>query len=147
MIASIRNSLSGLKAGAKVLAASASNVASARKTALLDEVAISAVSASHPGGEYDESSHDPPYSPRHAVHSARAGGGVTTAMRGVDPSHVAAFDPGDPNADGDGRVARANVDLADEILRTRRARTLYDANLKALRTEDEMLGGLIDDRA
>ena len=147
MIPSIRNSLSGVKAGARALGASASNVANARNTAALDKVAIVGVSASRATGGYDEAPHDPLYEPLRAETAAAEEGGVQTRLRRVEPPHIEAFEPGDPNADEHGRVARTNVDLAEEIVRSRQARTLYDANLKALRAEDEMLGALLDDRA
>jgi flagellar hook protein FlgE len=38
----------------------------------------------------------------------------------------------------------SNVDLAEELPQTIIAQTGYDANLKTLKTQDEMLGTLLD---
>lgn len=147
MIASIRNSLSAVKAGARALGASASNIANARNIAPLERSAVAAASGADRSGDYDESPRNPLYVPLRAENIAEPGGAVRSVLRLVDPPHLPAFAPGHPAAGADGRVARTNVDTAGELMRSRQARALYDANLKALQTEDEMLGTLLDDKA
>lgn len=149
MITSVRNSLSGMKLSAKATAVSASNAANAHDTASLDSKAVAGASAGRQSGGYDEAPHDPLYVPQRAEAEAEAteGGGVRAVLRDVAPPWVAAYAPGDPHADEHGRVARTNVDLAEEVVRVRQARTHYAANLKALRTADESLGTLLDNKA
>lgn len=54
------------------------------------------------------------------------------------------FDPADPAADAEGRVARPNVDLAREMLNLGVAQRAYEASLRVIETEDELAGALLD---
>jgi flagellar basal-body rod protein FlgC len=146
MITSVRNSLSGMKLSARTVSVSASNIANARNTARLEDVAIAGVSESRMGSQ-DDASHDPLYTPQRVEGEPVSGGGVRAVLREKSPAYVAAYAPGDPNADQDGLVARPNVDIAEELLTVSQASTLYEATLKVLRTADDMLGTLLDNRA
>ena len=147
MITSVRNSLSGMRLSAKATAVSASNTANAHNMASLDSMAVAGASAGRQSGGYDEAPHDPLYTPQRVDGESMEGGGVRAVPRDVTPAHVVAPVPGDPHADEHGRVARTNVDLAEEAVRSRQARTHYAANLRALLTADEMLGTLLDNKA
>ena len=75
------------------------------------------------------------------------GGGVTTELAPVDPSHEVVYDPSDPNADAEGQVALPNVSLEEEVVGMSRDRTAWMANLAVMRTADEMTGYLLDQEA
>ena len=76
-----------------------------------------------------------------------AGGGVRAVVQQTDPPHVAEYDPSDPNADENGMVARPNVNLDTELVNMQQAQTMYSANLKVIRTADDMMGALLDSEA
>jgi flagellar basal-body rod protein FlgC len=146
MIQAMRPSISALKAASTSLSASASNIANARNGGRLADAEVTPMTrARQTAGRQDRVPEDL-YRPVRADNVAVAGGGVRAVVREHDPPHVAEHDPGDPKADEDGLVARPNVDLADEFVRMRQARDSYMANLKVVKTTDEMAGYLVDRR-
>ena len=63
----------------------------------------------------------------------------------IDPSHRIIFDPRDSKANEDGLVAAPNVNLEEELVGALQDRAMFVANLAVIRTEDEMIGALLDD--
>ncbi|MFQ5467519.1 MAG: flagellar basal body rod protein FlgC [Kiloniellaceae bacterium] len=121
--------LSGLLAQDKRLEISASNVANLRST----------------GVRLDDPRPQPeafvPY--QVALTSDGAGGVRATAVR-VTPPSVPAVEPGAPDADAQGIVARPNVSLEREMVTQIEALRLFQANLKVIETENRKLGALLD---
>jgi flagellar basal-body rod protein FlgC len=63
----------------------------------------------------------------------------------VDPSHRIIFDPRDAKANQDGLVAAPNVNLEEDLAGALQDRAMFMANLAVIRTEDDMIGALLDD--
>lgn len=120
--------LSGLNAQSLRLAISASNVANLRSTG------VKPGAAPQPGE----------FVPQRAALSSIAGGGVQARAVPVDPPSVQVYEPGAPDADADGLAYRPNVELARELVTQLDARRSYQANLKVIEAEDELLGDLLD---
>ena len=140
MISALRTSLSGLSAASESVSARADNIVNARTSAPVDEVSLSpAARGVAPAEDVFR-----PY--RVTNHSVR-GGGVATELKPIAPSHEVVYDPDDPNADAEGRVALPNVSLEEEIIGMRQDRAAWEANLAVMRTADEMAGYLLDDEA
>ena len=144
MISATR-AISGLRAASRALGVSASNIVNAHDTLNPQNAAVLASASGRRSGGQEEAPSDD-FAPQ-AVHNVTApGGGVTTVVQEVEPPYVFAFAPGDANADGDGLVARPNVDITAELLRVKQAETLYKANVRVLQAEDRLLGTLVNDR-
>ncbi len=114
MISPISSSLSALTAARKKMAVTANNVANVNT----DEFKKSRVSLSE-----------------------GSNGGVTATVDVVDT-------PGIPKEtiqnDRLVQTESSNVDLAEELTEMIPTKSLYGANLKTLKTQDDMLGALID---
>lgn len=120
--------VSGLNAASLRLDAAASNIANSQDTAPLTP---------QPG--------DPqPYQPIEVTQTATPGGGTQAADQPVTPPSSAIFDPGSPFADSNGNVASPNVDLAQQLVNLDIASISYDANLKVIRTAQQMQGYLLN---
>lgn len=145
MISGTRGAMSGLRAASRALEVSASNIANAQNTLNPQNAAVLASASGRRSGGQEEAPSDE-FRPQ-AVHNVTApGGGVTAVLQEVDPPYVFAFAPGDANADGDGLVARPNVDITAELVRIKQAETLYKANVRVLQAADRLLGMLVNDR-
>ena len=70
-----------------------------------------------------------------------AQGGVTANVQKVEDQGPLAYEQ---TAKGDQLVEKSNVDLTQELPDLMITKRSYQANLKAIRTEDEMLGSLLD---
>ncbi len=120
--------VSGLNAASLRLEAAASNIANSQDTAPLTP---------QPG--------DPqPYQPIDVTQTATPGGGTQAADQPVTPPSNAIFDPGSPFADSNGNVASPNVDLAQQLVNLDIGSISYDANLKVIRTAQQMQGYLLN---
>ena len=119
---------SGLAAQSKRLEVTAANVANQRSV------------APRPGAQPQAGE----YVPHQVALSSRAGGGVEAKAVPVSPPSVLVYEPGAPDADADGIVARPNVDLATELVNLLDARRNFQANLKVIQAEDRRLGDLLD---
>jgi flagellar basal-body rod protein FlgC len=121
--------VSGLNLQTKRLAVSASNVANLGSTGVRTDRAESAENG---------------YVPHRVVGVTGPQGGVRGESRPIDPPSVQYYDPGAPDADEQGVVARPNVALEQEMVTQLQAKQAYKANLKVIETVDEMLGALLD---
>ncbi len=109
--------LSSLSAQARSLAVSAANVANLRSV---------------------------DYQPQRVVQTSGPEGGVRAVTVPITPPSVQVYDPSNPAADGDGRVALPNVSLEEEFVVQLQAKLAYKANLAVLETQDEVAGDLLD---
>ena len=141
----MRPAITGLKAAATSLAVSASNIVNMRDSGNLANAQVSAADRVRQNAGQPKPTEDL-YRPLRTDNVTIAGGGVRAVVQQTDPPHVAEYDPSDPNADEDGLVARPNVDLAAELVSMRQAKTMYSANLKVIRTADDMMGALLDSK-
>lgn len=129
MISGFSASLSGLMANSKRVAVSADNIANMRSRGLREDGP-----AQQPGA----------YVPKQVQDVTTAGGGVRAEVRPVTPPAVEVYAPGSPDADASGIAAIPNVNLAEELVTQIQAQRAYEANAKALRTQDELTDSLLD---
>ena len=128
----LSTALSGLTAQAKKLEVSASNVANVRS------LGVQPGSSQAQPGEFV---------PQQTALISTAGGGVRAEAVPVSPASVLSYEPGAPGADGNGLVARPNVSLEQEIVTQIEAQRAFEANLRVIEAEDELLGELLDIRS
>lgn len=127
MIEGFSSALAGLRAAAQRAGIAAQNIANVRTSGTLQ-----------------------PYSgyvPKTAVQSTDATGLPQVPARPLTTPHIAAYEPGHPDADSDGLVGAPNVDLATNLVELTLAETAYKANAAMLRTLDDMTQTLLDDKA
>lgn len=121
--------LSSLTAQTRTLAVSAANVANVRSLGV------------RPGG----ATQDPPgYQPQRVVQISGPAGTVISKTVPISPPSILVYDPNNPGADSEGLVALPNVSLEEEFVVQLQAKTAYKANLAALKTQEEVLGSLLD---
>ena len=123
--------VSGLSAQSRRLAVSADNVAN------LSSLGV------HP----DPQRATPEgFAPQRTVFSslAQGGGGVAAATAPITPASFLAYQPDHPDADPDGLVPLANVSLEQEMVEQILALRLFQANVKTIQAQDQMLGALLD---
>ncbi|MBN2418316.1 MAG: hypothetical protein JXL81_02945 [Deltaproteobacteria bacterium] len=114
MISSISNNISALKAYGTGLAVKANNIANA-----------------------DSEN----FKKSRAIYSEAENGGVKTDIQKVDPENV--FPSGNPEA-ASSMAQPSNVDLTEEIPGMVIDQRGFEANLKAIKTKEEMLGSVLD---
>lgn len=121
--------LSGMQAASTRLANSANNVANVNSTSKLV------------GGQTVRE----PYTPTDVVQtSIEPQGGVRAELRPRDPATTSIYAPYSAEADENGIVEMPNVSLEQEIAAEQIPATYdYKANLKALKTADEMMESLL----
>ncbi len=124
MAITFHSSVSGLQAQSKRLAVSANNVANMS-------------TAATPGS-------DSGYTPQEVIQTTTVGGGVRAETRDIEPSSVRVYSPSNPAADDEGTVELPNVSLEAEFSNQILAKRAYQANAAVIRTQDEMLGRLMD---
>ena len=129
MIAGFSASLSGLMAQSKRVAVSADNIANMTSRGLRKDGP-----AEQPGA----------YAPKQVQDVTTAGGGVRAEVRPVTPPSVEIYAPGNPDADANGVTAIPNVNLAEELVTQIQAQRAYEANAKAIKTQDELTDSLLD---
>jgi flagellar basal-body rod protein FlgC len=71
-------------------------------------------------------------------------GGTYTTMRSTTPAYLAVYDPQDSNADGNGMVAKPNVDLVQEMTGLVEAEASFKVNAKTLEAQNELVKKLYD---
>lgn len=133
MISGFSASLSGLMANSKRLAVSADNVANMRSRGVRED-GPPVESGGQPGA----------FVPKRVQDVTTGGGGVRAELRPVTPPSVEVYAPGSPDADADGIAAIPNVNLAEELVTQIQAQRAYEANAKALKTQDELTDSLLD---
>ncbi len=134
MIAGFSASLSGLMAQSKRLAVSADNVANMRSRGLREDGPAQASGEGQPGA----------YVPKRVDDVTTQGGGVRAEVRPVTPPSVEVYAPSRPDADANGVAAIPNVNLAEELVTQIQAQRAYEANAKAIQTQDELTDSLLD---
>lgn len=125
--------LSGLKAQQTRLAAGASNIANASTTGT-----VPAASPSAPASTV--------YKPLTVNLTSLATGGVRADVSADSKGYSLIYDPSSPYANGEGMIAAPNVDLTREMVNLLETEASFKANLAVLKTQDEMLGELLDTR-
>ena len=114
MISSISNNLSALKAFGTGLAVKSNNIAN---------------------------SESENYKKSRAIHTEGENGDVKTEIRKVDPENEL---PGINPEDNTAETQPSNVDLTEEIPGMIVDQRGFEANLKVIKTRDEMLGTVLD---
>ena len=122
-------SLSGLLAQGERLAVSAKNIANARSVGQ---------------GSAPDQTEEAFVPQRVSEVSVADGGGVRTERRPISPASIPSFEPGSPDAGEDGIVNRPNVSLEEEFTIQIQAKRAYEANLAVIKTQDELLGRLLN---
>ncbi|WP_282608011.1 flagellar basal body rod protein FlgC [Pelagibius sp. Alg239-R121] len=128
MAITFHSSVSGLQAQSKRLAVSADNVAN--------------MSTAGTPGVTDGP--DAAYAPKEVIQTTTAQGGVKAETRPVQPASVPVYAPQNPLADDEGVVEIPNVSLEQEFVNQILAKRAYQANVAVIKTQDEMLGSLMD---
>ncbi len=121
-------SLSGLLAQGERLAVSAKNIANARSVGQ--------------GSAPDQA--EEAFVPQRVNEVSVADGGVRTERRPISPASIPSFEPGSPDADDNGIVERPNVSFEEEFTTQIQAKRAYEANLAVIKTQDELLGRLLN---
>ncbi len=67
--------------------------------------------------------------------------GVTAQVQRVDTPGPMIYEP---TGNGDALIEKSNVDLAEELPQMMIDRRAFQANIKTIKTQDEMLGSLLD---
>jgi flagellar basal-body rod protein FlgC len=123
--------LSGLRAQSTRLAATASNIANATTGG-----AVPSADPSAPASTL--------YTPVTVTFSSQAGGGVSAQVRPDPGAYSVIYDPSSGYANAEGLVAVPDVDLAEQAVNLIETKVLYKANLSVIKTQDELLGALLD---
>ena len=123
--------VSGLNAAALRLDVAATNIASALSDGPLPDAANA---ADFPAA----------YTPLRVNQTDVVGGGTSATVTAVSPAIVQTYDPGAPFADGNGMVARPNVDLANELVQLLIARYTFAANAQVLHADAQMSAALLN---
>lgn len=126
--------LSGLNAQQKRLAATASNIANVSTSGSVPTAGPSAPASTV-------------YRPLTANLTSLGTGGVRADITADPQGYSLSYDPSSPYANSEGMIAVPNVDLTQEIVRTMEIESAFKANLAVLKTQDEMLGELLDTQA
>ncbi len=121
--------VSGLTAQSTRVAVSAANVANFRSIGVRPE----------PGADNSQA-----FVPQKVQQVSIAGGGVRADSVPVSPPSVPVFDPNNPNADGEGIAFLPNVSLEAEFVELLQASAAFEANIKVIQTQDELLGTLVN---
>lgn len=121
--------VSGLNAQSTRVSVAAANIANARSVGV------------NPAPDADNSA---AYTPQRVQQISAADGGVRTDTLSVSPPSIPVFDPGNPDADAQGVAFLPNVSLEAEFVDLLQASAAFQANLKVIQTQDELLGSLVD---
>lgn len=72
------------------------------------------------------------------------GAGVSANVTEIENGFSLSYDPAGVGANAEGFVAVPNVDLAQEAVNLIETKALFKANAAVIRTQEEMLGNLLD---
>jgi flagellar basal-body rod protein FlgC len=84
------------------------------------------------------------YKPLQVSFTALDSGGVSAQVTARPQGYSVAYDPASNYANSDGFVAAPNVDLTRESVNLIETKLLYKANLAVIKTQDDMLGDLLN---
>ena len=121
--------LSGLNAQSTRVSVAASNIANARSVGVNPD----------PGADNSAA-----FTPQRVQQISAADGGVQTNTLPVSPPSLPVFDPSNPDADGEDVAFLPNVSLEAEFVEVLQASAAFEANLKVIQTQEELLGTLVD---
>lgn len=130
--------LSGVQASVARINVSAQNVANANTTG---ETAKAVTAANAIGKTVNHA-----YQPIAIYQAAAAAGGVNAKPVPAVPGTGPRYDPESQDADEDGNIEAPDVDFASEDVEQRKALFSFRANLSVIKTEDRMMGSLLDMR-
>ncbi len=122
--------LSGLMAQDQRLSATASNIANATTTGAVPTPQSPATTV---------------YKPLNVSYTSLADGGVIANVTPDQNGYSTVYDPSNAYANSQGLVAAPNVDLSQEIVNLIETKTLFKANVAVIKTQDKMLGDLLDE--
>ena len=129
MVDAVSITLSGLRAQSQQQSAAASNIANATTTGAVP-------TAQSPASTV--------YKPLTVNYSALPGGGFTTNVTADQNGYSAVYDPSNAYANAQGLIAAPNVDLSQEIINLMVSKDLFKANVDVIKTQNKMLGDLLD---
>lgn len=121
--------LSGLSAQSRRLSVAASNIANASTVGALPTA---------------ESPASTVYKPLSVSYTALATGGVLAQTVEDAQGYSPIYDPSSPFANQEGLVAAPDVDFNQEVVSLMTTKTAYKANISVIKTQDEMMGALLD---
>ena len=127
MIDSFSVSLSGLNAASTRLANSANKTANQFST------------LSNVNGETLKE----PFKPLD-VNNVSLNPGVKTVLRPTEPASIPVYDPNNSAADAEGITQYPNVSSEEEVVAQLSSKNEFKANLNVIKTQDKMLGNLLD---
>ncbi|MGN7998842.1 flagellar basal body rod protein FlgC [Sphingomonas sp. 22176] len=130
--------LTGVQASVARINASAQNVANANTTG---ETAKAVTAATAIGKTVNHA-----YQPIAIYQAAAAAGGVNAKPVSEVPGTGQRYDPESQDADEDGNIEAPDVDYATEDVEQRKALFSFRANLSVIKTDDQMMGSLLDMR-
>jgi flagellar basal-body rod protein FlgC len=84
------------------------------------------------------------YAPLRVNQVGAAGGGTSATVGTVPSGYLPTYDPSAAYADGNGMVARPNVDLTSEIVQQLMARYAFAANAQVLRADTQATATLFN---
>ncbi len=84
------------------------------------------------------------FTPQRAAFVSSAYGGVEVKAVPVTPPAYLSLQPDHPDADVDGLVPLPDVSLEQEMVNQILALRMFEANVKVIQTQDQMLGALLD---
>jgi len=129
MVDALSIALSGLMAQNQQLSATASNIANASTEGALPTPQAPATTV---------------YKPLTVNYTTQSDGDVIANITADQNGYSPAYDPTNAYANAQGLVAAPNVDLSQEIVNLMVAKTVFKANVDVIKTQDKMLGSLID---
>ena len=133
MVNAMSIALSGLLAQGQRLAASASNIANVATEGALP-------TAESPGSTV----YKPLSVSFEALMAGGSGAGVIAHVSENKDGYVPVYDPASVYANSDGVVAAPAVDLVAESVNILETKSLYKANLAVLKTQNDLLGELLN---
>ena len=129
MVDALSIALSGLMAQDQRLSATAGNIANVTTTGSLPTPQTPASTV---------------YKPLNVSYTALTGGGVSSSVTQDQNAYSPVYDPSSPYANTQGLIASPNVDLNQEIVNLIEAKAVFKANVDVIKTQDKMLGDLIN---
>lgn len=129
MVFAVDSAVSGLNAAQTRLAVSANNVANISSTMTQKDGVLQ----------------NAPYAPQRVDTVSLSEGGVRALVRQKAPGTVPVYDPENTAADPETGITQyPNVSPEEEVVSQVTAKSDFKANLKSLKTADEMIGSLLD---